>query len=86
MADQRVGSLLGVPGVNNSSGTQRTNMNGSTGAQTEHALTNLGDISSMRARLAAIDGTFYTVARLNTMTRNDMVYAIRMNDFPGTVK
>jgi len=40
----------------------------------------------MRTRLAAIDSGFYTTARLNTMTRNDMVYAVRVNDYASTVK
>ena len=46
----------------------------------------MDSISAMRARLAAINGTYYTAAVLNMMTVNDMVYAIRVNDFPGTIK
>ena len=32
---------------------------------------------TMRTRLAALNGAYYTAARLNNMTRNDMVYALR---------
>ena len=86
LASQRIGNTLGVTATNNSSTTQQTNLNGSTGNTTEHSLTNLDSISSMRTRLAAIDSGFYTTARLNTMTRNDMVYAVRVNDYASTVK
>jgi hypothetical protein len=41
---------------------------------------NYTDIADMRARLTAISGTIYTAARLDQMTQNDMVYAIRLND------
>lgn len=39
---------------------------------------NLMDVASMRARLAVLDAAYYTAARLNQMTINDMVYAIRV--------
>lgn len=39
---------------------------------------NLKDVSSMRARLAVLDAAYYTSTRLNQMTINDMVYAIRL--------
>lgn len=41
---------------------------------------NTKDITAMRARLTAISATTYTAARLNTMTENDMFFAIRTND------
>lgn len=43
-------------------------------------MANMDDVSSMRARLTAISNTSYTTARLNAMSTNDMVYAIRLND------
>jgi hypothetical protein len=46
---------------------------------------NYASISALRTRLAAISGTTYTAAVLNTMTVNDMVYAIRLNDDAGTI-
>lgn len=41
---------------------------------------NFMGIAAMRTRLAAINGTYYTAARLNDMSENDMIYAIRLND------
>mgnify|MGYP000893668745 CR=1 FL=1 len=47
---------------------------------------NMKDITAMRARLTAINATTFTAARLNTMTENDMLYAIRMNDDAAGIK
>jgi hypothetical protein len=47
---------------------------------------NYADVSSLRARLATIDGTYYTSARLDKMTKNDMVYAVRLADDAAGVK
>ena len=44
------------------------------------------DITAKRARLTAINATTFTAARLNTMTENDMLYAIRMNDDAAGIK
>lgn len=43
-------------------------------------------LNALDARLTAINSTYYTAARLNAMTANDKVYAVRMNDDPTTVK
>lgn len=51
---------------------------GSTGANGLAEYANLGSIAGMRTRLAAIDGTYFTAARLDLMTENDMVYALRV--------
>jgi len=48
--------------------------------------TNARDITAMRARLTAISATTYTAARLNIMTENDMMYALRMSDDLAGVK
>lgn len=37
-------------------------------------------VDQLRTRLAAIDGAYFTAARLNNMTKNDMVYAVRLAD------
>jgi hypothetical protein len=53
------------------------------GAPTATVLTNVAnyqDVAAMRTRLGTINGTYYTSARLDSMTRNDMLYAIRLND------
>jgi hypothetical protein len=36
-------------------------------------------IGDVRARLAAINGTTFTAARLDSMTENDMLYALRVH-------
>lgn len=86
MAQQRIGNSIGVKALNDASGTQRSNMNGSTSALGEHQDVDYNDITSLRTRLAAIDAGFYTAARLNTMTYNDMIYAVRRNDSPTSIK
>lgn len=86
MAQQRIGNRAGVAAVNASSGAQRSNLNGSTSVQGEHEDTDYGSITALRARLAAIDATLYTSTYLDKMTYNDMVYAVRLNDSPGTIR
>lgn len=41
---------------------------------------NYKDVAALRARLTAINAAYYTTGRLNDMTENDMVYAVRLND------
>ena len=86
MAQQRIGNRAGVTALNDASGTQKVNMNGSTTNLGEHEDTDYSTITAMRSRLAAIDAGFYTAQRLNAMTYNDMVYAIRRNDTPGSIR
>lgn len=45
-----------------------------------------GSSQAMRDRLTAISATTYSAAELDKMTYNDMVYAIRVNDYPGSIK
>lgn len=37
-------------------------------------------VNDLRTRLAAINAAYFTAARLNQMTKNDMVYAVRLAD------
>lgn len=46
---------------------------------------NYVDVGSLRTRLAAANGAYYTTARLNNMTKNDMVYALRTIDDANTI-
>lgn len=85
MANQRVGNRAGVAARNANSGQQNTNMNGSTSQLGEHEDTDYGSITALRTRLDAIDSGYYTPAMLDTMTYNDMIYAVRLNDSPGTI-
>lgn len=42
------------------------------------------DNDSLDARLNTINGTLYSQANLDKMTQNDKVYALRVNDDPGS--
>jgi hypothetical protein len=46
---------------------------------------NYSDVAALRARLAAINAGLYTAAYLDLMTKNDMVYAVRLADDPTGV-
>lgn len=48
------------------------------------SLENTSDITRMRARLTAIHAS-YTPARLDDLTVNDMIYAIRLNDAQSSI-
>lgn len=74
MADAQVGNIHGVTDKSDTP-TDRT------GYADPDQLT----IDAMRTRLAAIDAGFYTARRLNSMTVNDMKYAIRVADHAGTI-
>lgn len=56
--------------------------NKSTSDTTIGTIANYRDIASIDARLIAINATVYTQARLNTMSLNDKMYAIMVNDDP----
>lgn len=94
MADQQIGGLPGIAAANNGGAPNRSNINGAGGSNGTNSIdpqwgyldNDQLSISAMRTRLTAIDAAFYTAAKLNTMTFNDMVYAIRVNDNPLTIK
>jgi hypothetical protein len=50
---------------------------GYTGASGITEQNNYDNISEMKTRLTAINATSYSAARLATMTKNDMIYALR---------
>lgn len=64
----------------------RSNLNGGAEDNSGFDNDNLDTIKRMRARLAIIDSGFYTAARLNAMTVNDMIFAIRTSDNPASIK
>ena len=91
MADQMIGNKEGVTNVSTATGTQRSNMGQHPGGNVDDPrshddIDNADNIGQMRARLAVIDAGFYTATRLNTMTMNDMVYALRVADHPTSIK
>jgi hypothetical protein len=78
MANYQVKNRLGIVDKRMGQGNSATQHSGTTE-------TNTKDVTSMRARLAAINGAYYTSAMLDKMTTNDMLYAIRLNDEAGSV-
>jgi hypothetical protein len=77
MADTQVGTL---PIPTTVQVDKRKLSGASAGNWSATYLTALGSITALRARLAAINGTIYNATYLNTMSTNDMVYALRLND------
>jgi len=47
---------------------------------------NYATVANLRTRLAAVNGSYFTTARLNSMNENDMTYALRLADDPGGIK
>lgn len=88
MADQQLGHQLGFAGVSIGDGlTNRSNLNGGTSVPgTAFDDDDCDNITAMKSRLQTIDATFYTDARLSTMTYNDLVFAVRTADNSGTIK
>lgn len=76
MADAQVESVFGVTIKGRAQGTNTASFG---------TPANYGSISAMKTRLAAANGTYYTAARLNQMTFNDLVYALRETDDAGTI-
>lgn len=79
MASKQIGNVHGLP--------VRSAVQHGGGASESQAFfdADLADIGAMRARLTAIDGATYTAERLNQMSTNDMVFAIRTADNPTTL-
>lgn len=77
MADAQIGSIdLSLTFRNETQGTN---------AVLVATPANYASIAAMKTRLAAINGTYFTTARMNTMTVNDLIYALRLNDDPTTI-
>lgn len=49
------------------------------------AVANYASVSALRTRLTAVNGTYYTTAKLDQMTVNDMVFALRSIDDKTTI-
>jgi len=47
---------------------------------------NYDSITDLRTRLAAINAGYYTAARLDMMTKNDMIYALRQASDAAGIK
>jgi len=51
---------------------------GGSGASVVAESANMTSVSAMKARLTALAPSSYTAARMNTMTVNDLIYALRV--------
>lgn len=81
MADiERENPLGYVDKRRNNKGQDAGNTNGNPVAAGTSDASNYASVAGLRARLAAVNGTYYTATRLNLMTKNDMVYAVRLAD------
>jgi len=63
---------------------RRTQSTGN-GATSQATPQNYDSVTNLRTRLAAINGAYFTPAMLDTMTVNDMAYAMRLNDDAASV-
>lgn len=74
MADTEVENKLGFI-------DKRRNPKGqATGRWVTSSPVNYDDVAGLRARLIAVNAGYYTATRLNSMTKNDMVHAVRQAD------
>jgi len=81
VADLQIGNKAGFAAV------AGKNINGGDDVQTGYSEGgNALTIAAMRARLTAINAGYFTASKLNSMTANDMEYAIRLSDHPSTIK
>lgn len=77
MADSQIGAIdLGLTFRNETQGTN---------AALVATPANYASITALRARLTAINATSYTATRMNQMTVNDLIYAVRLNDDPASI-
>jgi hypothetical protein len=51
---------------------------GGTGASVLAESANMTSVSALKSRLTALSATSYTAARMNSMTVNDLIYALRV--------
>ncbi len=58
---------------------------GGTNSSNINTPANYASMSSLDARLTAINAAYYTPARLETLSMNDKVFAVRLNDDPNTI-
>ena len=90
MPQAQIGHIMGFVAANVGTGASlgnKTNLNGAdVSASAGLDNDNMDTVTTMDTRLIAIDATFYTQTRLDTMTYNDKVFAIRTNDNPLTIK
>jgi hypothetical protein len=55
-------------------------------AASANLLADIGSVGGLRAALTTFSSTTYTTALLNRMTKNDMVYALRLANDSNAIK
>ncbi len=79
MADTERENPLGfIDKRRNPKGADAGNVNGHPVAAGSVDISDLASVAGLRARLGVINPTYYTATRLNSLTKNDMVYAVRV--------
>lgn len=63
-----------------------TNYHGGPSVDRPYHNSDMNSVAAMRARLTQIDANAYSNANLNLMSYNDLIYALRVHDDPGTLK
>jgi hypothetical protein len=88
MTVQQIGNRDGVVNASIGGVNNKTNYSGNTGTDPAAGpdWDNADNLAILRARLTAINAVPYSAAQLNKMTYNDMLYALRVNDFPTGIK
>lgn len=81
MADSNIDFSYGFIDVRRNNKGQQTTPLG-----TQQSTNNYDGVVNMRARLTAVNPGYYTPKLLNTMTKNDHVYAVRLADDLGGIK
>lgn len=69
MANLDIENALGIP--------DKRQGRGQTGAHVLSEINNMTTVGNLRTRLKALNAAYYTDARLETMTKNDLQYALR---------
>jgi len=77
--------LLTMQSINLAGGTVTPSATTAMASKSFAAPLIMDDVATMRSRLATISGTTFTTAVLEKMTLNDMVYALRVLDYPQTI-
>ncbi len=81
MADTETENPLGyVDKRRNPKGQEVGNANGNAFAGAVGDASNYASVAGLRARLTAVNPTYFNATRLNAMTKNDLVYAVRLAD------
>ena len=81
MADLNLGGFNSFPAF-----TDKRRGRGATGNDVVGTPANYATISAMKTRLTAGAGASYSAQRQNNMTKNDLVYALRLLDDAAGVK